>query len=82
GDDSDDILGSAVLSDGATYTGRFTRREGCVYDVTATFEGSDDQTLTGRNLCTNREVVFQGSDRNPAPSGPPGTAGAPQEQFQ
>ncbi|MGL4289425.1 MAG: S1C family serine protease [Phreatobacter sp.] len=82
GDDSDDILGSAVLSDGASYTGRFIRRDGCVYDLTATFEGSDEQSLSARNLCTSREVVFQGSDRNTAPSGTPGTPGAAQEQLQ
>jgi S1-C subfamily serine protease len=75
GDESDDILGSAVLAEGGTYTGRFTRRDGCVYDITATFEGRDEETLSGRNLCTDRDVVFADGDRNSAP-------GAAREQLQ
>ncbi|WP_170181965.1 S1C family serine protease [Phreatobacter stygius] len=82
GDDSDDILGAAVLADGASYTGRFVRQDGCTYDLTATFEERDEQTIPRRNLCTTREVVFQGSDRNTAPSGTPGAPGAAQEQLQ
>jgi hypothetical protein len=58
GDESEDVLGSSIVNEGGSYTGRFLRSAGCVYDVVATFEGAEDQRVTGRNLCTNREVVL------------------------
>ena len=84
GEESDDILIASVLNEGATFTGRFTRSEGCTYDVTATFDGdAEEQTLQQRNLCTNREVVFQAGNQAPAPGAQGGQGGgAAQEQIQ
>lgn len=58
GQESDDVLGSSVVENDGTFTGRFQRSDGCTYDLVATFDGAEDQTLTGRNLCTSREVTF------------------------
>lgn len=57
GDESDDVLGASVVNDGGTYTGRIRRADGCTYDIMATFDGAEDRTISGRNLCTNREVI-------------------------
>jgi S1-C subfamily serine protease len=58
GNESEDVLGATVLENGQSFTGRFRRGGGCTYDVVATFDGAGDRTLSGRNLCTSREVVF------------------------
>jgi S1-C subfamily serine protease len=65
GEESEDLLGSAVLEDGHAFTGRLLRSAGCTFDVVATFDGTADQTISGRNLCTSREVVF-GTEAPPA----------------
>jgi hypothetical protein len=69
GQESEDLLGSTVVEDGRSFTGRFLRSAGCTYNVVATFDGAGDQTISDRNLCTSREVVF-GADAPPAAAEP------------
>ncbi|QCK86184.1 trypsin-like peptidase domain-containing protein [Phreatobacter aquaticus] len=74
GDESDDVLGSSVVNDGGTYTGRIRRADGCTYDLLATFDGAEDRTVARRNLCTNREVVMA-AERDAPPAGTPAPSG-------
>ncbi len=67
GDESEDVLGSTTLENDSSYTGRFERRAGCVYDLVATFEGSSERTLRRRDLCATREVVFGAGAEDNAP---------------
>lgn len=67
GEESDDVLGSSIIENGGSFTGRFQRSAGCTYDVVATFDGASDRTISGRNLCTSREIVFGTEDEAPAP---------------
>lgn len=67
GDESEDVLGSTTLENDSSYTGRFERRAGCVYDLVATFEGASERTLRRRDLCATREVVFGAGAEDNAP---------------
>lgn len=79
GQDGEDILGATVIEAGHSYTGRFARSAGCVYGLTATFDGTGDRNIPQQNLCENREVVFDAS----AASGQAGAPGAQQgEQME
>ena len=62
GDESDDVLGSSVVENAGTFTGRFQRSAGCTYDVVATFDGAAERTAARQNLCAAREVVFGPED--------------------
>ncbi|MDP2801996.1 MAG: serine protease [Phreatobacter sp.] len=66
GEESEDVLGAAVIENGQTFTGRLRRSAGCTYDVVATFDGAGERRVAGRNLCTSREVVFAAEADAPA----------------
>jgi S1-C subfamily serine protease len=59
GQEGDDILGATVVEAGRSYTGRVARSAGCIYGLTATFDGGGgDRSIPRQNLCVDREVVF------------------------
>lgn len=75
GQDGEDILGATVIEAGHSYTGRFARSAGCVYGLTATFDGTGDRSIPRRDLCESREVVFDGETPSGQASAPDGQQG-------